>query len=402
MRLCYLLGFLILNAGLSKAQTNLKLSGDLKAAQQLEVNRKYTFNKSPVGFGSLKEFKINSKRSPYIFKEERNTAWFTLTMPFKGILTFEITPKNRDDDYDWMLFSYNVTLQKEIENGTAMPLRSNNTRNKGAISSKTGLKNGATQSFTQPGKGNSYSKILEVKTGEKLALIIDNLQKDGAGFDIKISLLPQISGPFIALEGVVRDKKTRKPLSAQVTAEDDSTGAFISKVVSDPITGKYKLQVPASRALNITAYHTKYLFTTKELTIQNTPNNKLDFELDTLESGSKLILVNIHFYPNKDLILPTSEPELQRLFNFLKEHPSWSAKIIGHANNNVFASVRFLQQLSFNRAIAIKKYLTQNSISEERISCTGMGGKNPLVISDNPIEELKNLRVEVVLTNDEE
>ncbi len=396
MRSCYLLGFLLLSIGFCKAQTNLKLNGDLKGAQQLEVNRKYSFSKSPVGFGLIKEFKISSKRSPYIFKEERNTAWFTLNIPFKGILTFEIVPHNVNDDYDWMLFDFDG-LQKEIEKGTAKPLRTNNTRNQESIASKTGLKPTVAQTFTRPGKGNNYSKTLDVNSGEKLALIVDNIYDNGGGFDIKINLLPKYSSPFITLEGIVRDKKTKKPLSAEVIAEDDSTGTAIAKIISDPITGKYKLNVPTYRALNVTASNIKYLFATKDLTIKNVQNTTLDFELDTLSAGNKLILVNIHFYPNKDQILPTSQPELERLLIFLKEHPSWSAKIVGHTNNNVFTSVRYLQQLSFSRALAIKKFLTQNAISEKRISCTGMGGKNPLVNTNDPEEELKNLRVEVVL-----
>ncbi len=401
MRLCYLLGFLILNASLSKAQTNLKLNGDLKGAQQLEVNRKYSFLKSPVGFGLVKEFKSNPQTPAYIFKEERNTAWFTLNIPFKGALTFEIIPHRTADDYDWMLFNFNG-LQKEIEKGTAKPLRTNNTRNEKSTAGKTGLKPAVSQTFTQPGKGNNYSKTLDVKTGEKLALIVDNIYHNGAGFDIKINLSdPPLTGSLVVLEGIVRDKNTKKPLPAEVIAEDDSTGTFIAKTISNPLTGKYKLNVPANQGLNLTAYNSNYLFITKDITLKNSQHNTLDFELDTLQSGSKLILVNIHFYPNKDLILPTSKPELERLLGFLKEHPSWSAKIIGHSNNNIFASARYLQQLSFNRAIAIKKFLTQNAIPEARVSCAGMGGKNPIANTNNPVDELQNLRVEVVLTNEE-
>ena len=196
---------------------------------------------------------------------------------------------------------------------------------------------------------------------------------------------------------MVKDRQTNAIISAEITIDDDSTGVLVGKSVSDPLTGRYKVKVPVNRSLNITAWHPGYLFTTADTFV--TDDSELNFLLDIPATGNKLILSNIHFYPNKDEILPSSMPELDRLLLLMKDRPDLAVKITGHTNQNVFASARYLQQLSFNRAVAVKKFLIKNSISEKRISCAGVGGKVPLVVTKDPEEGLRNLRVEVTLLN---
>ena len=386
MRSCSVIMFLMLIAGSSYSQTVHLPGADLQTAMKIDVNRTYSFPQGPKGYGKLKEFQLNSKKSPYIFREERNSAWFLINIPYQGILTFDLTPHDLNNDYDWMLFKSASDL--------ANPLRSNNARNNKSTLSRTGLKTSSKVAFVKPGPGNNYSVPLEVKAGNKLYLVVDNIN-GGKGFDLSIRLNQNFGSKTVMLEGIIKDKFSLTNLSAEVIVEDDSTGAEIGKVKSDSITGKYKLKIPANRSLNATAYHPKYMFVSKE--VFATQDTEANFNLDTIAFGKKLVLYNIRFYPNKDQILPSSYPELERLINFLTENPRQAIKIVGHTNNNVFASARYLQQLSFARAIAVKKYLLNHTISDKRISCAGMGGKEPLVNTRDPILGMKNLRVEVVL-----
>ena len=386
MRSCSVIMFLMLIAGSSYSQTVHLPGADLQTAMKIDVNRTYSFPQGPKGYGKLKEFQLNSKKSPYIFREERNSAWFLINIPYQGILTFDLTPHDLNNDYDWMLFKSASDL--------ANPLRSNNARNNKSTLSRTGLKTSSKVAFVKPGPGNNYSVPLEVKAGNKLYLVVDNIN-GGKGFDLSIRLNQNFGSKTVMLEGIIKDKFSLTNLSAEVIVEDDSTGAEIGKVKSDSITGKYKLKIPANRSLNATAYHPKYMFVSRE--VFATQDTEANFNLDTIAFGKKLVLYNIRFYPNKDQILPSSYPELERLINFLTENPRQAIKIVGHTNNNVFASARYLQQLSFARAIAVKKYLLNHTISDKRISCAGMGGKEPLVNTRDPILGMKNLRVEVVL-----
>ena len=386
MRNCFVIMFLMLIAGSSYPQSLRFPGADSKTAMKIEVNQTYSFPQGPKGYGKLKEFQLNSKSSPYIFREERNSAWFLINVPYQGILMFDLTPHDLNNDYDWMLFKSASDL--------ANPIRSNNARNNKSTFSKTGLKTNSQAAFVKPGKGNNYSIPLEVKAGNKLYLIVDNIN-GGKGFDLSIRLNQSFGSKTVLLEGIIKDKYSLANLSAEVMVEDDSTGALIGKVKSDPVSGKYKIKIPANRSLNATAYHSNYIFASRE--VFSTQNAEANFNLDTIAQGKKLVLYNIHFFPNKDQILPSSYPELERLIDFLTENPRQAIKIVGHTNNNVFASARYLQQLSFNRAIAVKKYLVDHAVSAKRISCAGMGGKEPLVNTRDSVLGMKNLRVEVLL-----
>lgn len=368
---------------------------DLHTPKQVALNKFYTFPQSPKGYGTIQEFPVNSKRSEYFFEQERNTIWFVMEVPFSGMLTFEITPHNVKDDYDWMLFANTPELKTQLKSGTAKLLRSNNSRNDVSIKGKTGLKNGFANLFEEPGPNRSYSKPLKVAKGQKLTLIIDNIYNLGFGFDFGSELKPDVL-TYTLLSGTVKDKATQLPLIAKIVCEDDSTGVNLAETTSSA-NGTYSLKIPADRPLNITATATNYLFQTADLK----PAAKIleqNFNLTQITEIEKFPLFNIHFTPDKDIIRPNSEPELDRLINLLKGQKSWDVRIVGHTHNNPFADARYLQKLSFNRAIAVKKYLLQNGIAEKRISCTGVGGKSPIVMTKNAEEGLRNLRVEVVVS----
>ncbi|MBC7745773.1 MAG: hypothetical protein H7096_11785, partial [Flavobacterium sp.] len=303
--------FYFLFLGLSQAQ---ELKGDLRQAPYIRINQKYTFNKSPAGYGYTQEIKLNPRRSATFFREERNSAWFLIDVPFDGVLTFDIKPHQIIDDYDWMLFFYNASLEKSIKDEVAKPLRSNNARNSKYTSSKTGLGKKGKSSFVKPGPGNNYSMPLAVKKGSKLALVADNIY-GGKGFDIEIWINPIVTGPYVVIEGTVKDRYTKDNLAAEVYIEDDSTGTFIAKANTDIATGRYTLKVPVNRPLNISANSVSHAFKTTDSLVKQ--SSVINFLLDTLYSGFKLSLYNIHFYPNKDDILPSSVAELNRLLTFM-------------------------------------------------------------------------------------
>ena len=386
----YIIGFVIPVS----SQTSKPSQADLEGATVLTVNREYTFKTPPKGFGKKQEFPANKKRSSNIFKQERNTTWFLIPIPYGGILTFEISPLNTVDDYDWMLFEYDKKFKDLIKTFKASPLRSNNARNDLKIKGKTGLKDGITNFFAVPGPGNSYSKPLKVKKSDTLVLVVDNIKDPKGGFIFKSNLVLDfdLEGK---LSGTVYNSLTKAKLPAKIICEDDSSGTILSSAKADN-AGNFSINIPLNRSVNITADHPGFIFKTAD--IKTTAKaNKQDFALDPVEDGRVFMLFNIHFRPDKDIVLPNAQPELIRLSEFLKQNSNYDIKITGHTNNNPFADTRYLQRLSFNRALAVKKYLLLTGVAESRMSCMGVGGKKPLVITKNPDEAMKNLRVEVEL-----
>jgi hypothetical protein len=393
--ICYI-AFSLLTIQVTYSQTSKWSTADLKGAQRIQVNTDVASISSPKGFGQVNEFPVNSFRPPYLFKTERNTRWFLLSIPYSGLLTFNLTPYKLADDYDWMLFKRSPGLEQEIYTATVKPVRTNNSRNDPRVGSVTGLREGYENMYTTPGPNSSFSKPVHVIKGDQYYLVIDNIYEKGEGFNLRVDLKPTFHGTYQVVEGYVRDKKTNRPLNAEILFEDDSTAFLISKTRSNS-AGYYTTVLPASRPINGTAIHPGYLYGTNELFLNRADTAPVNFLLDSIQKGNKVILFNIHFQPNRDIILPHSSSELDRLLAFLKRETNWAIKIIGHSNSNVFADASYLQKLSFNRAVTVKRFLVKNGIPSGRISCIGMGGKQPLIETSDPVEGLKNLRVEILL-----
>ena len=388
---------LITWVGFASAQVQAikKNCGDLNNATILQVNKTYTFTNSPSGFGLKQEFPKTISRPSFIFKEENNTVWFMMPMPASGTFSFEITPKSPKDDFDWMVYKYSRSLKQEIAREIARPLRSNISRNDGSVAGKTGTKEGFKNLYAEPGPGRSFSKPIDVKAGDTLVVVIDNIYDNGSGFTL-MSKLTYGGIPLLAvLKGKVIANDTKKPLSAQLFCEDDSTGTQLSQTVANA-AGEYSIAVPLLRDINIVARHPGYIFKTEDVVLIQKTEQK-DFALDAVVSGNKAILFNIHFIPDKDVILASSEPDISRLVSFLTEYPQFDIRIVGHTNHNPFTDSGYLQRLSFFRAMAVKKRLIANGIDESRLACMGKGGKEPITTSRIQKEAMRNLRVEIEL-----
>lgn len=127
----------------------------------------------------------------------------------------------------------------------------------------------------------------------------------------------------------------------------------------------------------------------KETVIEPTP--KVIEEISIKE----YIPQNIQFEQAKSEILPVSFGELDKLANFLVEHPSHKLKIEGHTDNVGDAQKNFA--LSQSRARAVAAYLIKKGVHHERLSAEGFGGSRPLAHSDGRKYHPENRRVEFIL-----
>jgi len=119
--------------------------------------------------------------------------------------------------------------------------------------------------------------------------------------------------------------------------------------------------------------------------------------ISALPVGEKMSFHNMYFEKAKAVVLEKSYPALDDLVKALMDHSSLKIQIEGHTDN--VGNSKDLLELSWQRAEAIKLYLVENGIEENRISTIGFGSQKP--ISDNFSEEnrSKNRRVEVRLTD---
>jgi outer membrane protein OmpA-like peptidoglycan-associated protein len=105
-------------------------------------------------------------------------------------------------------------------------------------------------------------------------------------------------------------------------------------------------------------------------------------------------LYGIHFDFDKAVIQPDSNALLDDITATLKHFPKWRLRITGHTDSTGDAA--YNEELSMNRANAIKQALVERGIDAARLETLGMGEKQPVASNDTPEGQALNRRVELV------
>lgn len=107
---------------------------------------------------------------------------------------------------------------------------------------------------------------------------------------------------------------------------------------------------------------------------------------------------DILFEYGKSDLLPSSDSTLNEIVSLMKEISALKLQIIGHTSDE--GSEGFNNKLSLKRAESVKRYLVSNGIEADRLSCEGMGYKQPLVENTSEENRIKNRRTQFVVTDD--
>jgi len=87
-----------------------------------------------------------------------------------------------------------------------------------------------------------------------------------------------------------------------------------------------------------------------------------------------------------------------QLADVLKKRPEYKLRISGHTDNVGYAANNM--QLSIRRANAVKTFLVQNGIDEDRLITQGFGQTKPIAPNDTKEGRAKNRRVEMEIIFD--
>lgn len=124
------------------------------------------------------------------------------------------------------------------------------------------------------------------------------------------------------------------------------------------------------------------------------PKKKILKYLDNKMSvGQVFKIEKLYFNTDSTNILEESFSVLDELHEYLVDHPKVSIEIGGHTNNK--CSEKYCERLSLMRAESVKYYLVDKGISDNRISCKGYGGKNPVASNSTRDGRQLNQRVEI-------
>ncbi len=116
----------------------------------------------------------------------------------------------------------------------------------------------------------------------------------------------------------------------------------------------------------------------------------------TLMEGESLVLNNIQFKVASAELLKEGKTELNKVVDLMKQYPKIEAELSGHTSSEGDAKMN--KELSLKRVESCRKYLSDNGISEDRISVIGYGPDKPIAPNDTEENRAKNRRVELKIT----
>lgn len=121
--------------------------------------------------------------------------------------------------------------------------------------------------------------------------------------------------------------------------------------------------------------------------------------LDSLPVNAAIALNHIEFYPGQALILPQGYPELEHLYQVMRDHPRLKVRLEGHVCCCVYPDGYFENTptwgLSVARARVIYEHLITRGIDAARLEYQGFGRTRPIRENEQTIEEGRvNRRVE--------
>lgn len=380
-----------------------KVEADCQKAIEITnmLENKYGPTVAPKGYGEVQEFRNINYVNKNEIEAEHNSAWYKITAKSSGKVNLMIIPKNRSNDYDFMVFKATDTSTcRAIRLGQIKPIRSNLSRTGKGCLEVTGLHKNGKKDFTFPGVGNPFSNLLEVQKGEKYYILVDNVYDKGEGHTVVYGYLTKAQ-----FSGKVVDENNKSQDKALVKLKDEF-GNVISETTSNA-EGNYVIQTEVNSVLNHSisiSCEKKFpsiINLKKEDLFQKKYNlTSLNATLPTLLVNEKFVLEGIYFHGHSDEPVANSINAIEMLYELMKNYPTMKVRIEGHVNepekNISEERETFSQTLSDYRALRIYSYLLERGINKDRISYIGFSNKFMIFPNPETEEQMeKNRRVEI-------
>lgn len=113
------------------------------------------------------------------------------------------------------------------------------------------------------------------------------------------------------------------------------------------------------------------------------------------DRGLVLTLGDVLFGFNRATLNPGAMRNLYPLVTYLKENPERAVTIEGYTDS--VGSESYNQELSQQRAEAVRGFLIDNGVNANRIVARGYGEENPIASNNTELGRQQNRRVEVVI-----
>jgi outer membrane protein OmpA-like peptidoglycan-associated protein len=189
-----------------------------------------------------------------------------------------------------------------------------------------------------------------------------------------------------------------KPLRARIRYERLSDGKQIGSAHSHPVSGEYEISLPAGEDYAVRADRDGYFPRSEHFDLRDLKTFRAieqDLRLTKIETGTAITLQNVFFDKDKTDLLPTSFPELNRVYDLLVEHPNYHLEVRGHTDS--LGIELHNQQLGLGRAEAVRNYLVSKGITGDRLTAHSFAASRPVATNATEEGRAQNRRVEFVL-----
>jgi outer membrane protein OmpA-like peptidoglycan-associated protein len=191
------------------------------------------------------------------------------------------------------------------------------------------------------------------------------------------------------LKGSLVDSLTKKPFKGIVSIIDLDQGVEVAPKYLRP-DGTFDFQLINKRNYLLIIQGEDF-FRIEEIFYMD---GDVEINRETEPIESKIAFKSLEFEPGKSDILPVMHGDLDKLANFLVDHPTFKLEISGHTDSQGKEDLNL--RLSQARADAIKAYLIyQFKIEASRIEAHGYGSSKPIIESEeHDMHRQLNRRVE--------
>lgn len=258
---------------------------------------------------------------------------------------------------------------------------------------------GSTSGWAEPknigplvnGEGSEF--YFTIDSDSKDLFYARSVQDNMKNLDLYSFPLPMEAQPLATtkLSGSLRDEDTNKPMSGIVSIIDLDTGIEVAPKYLRP-DGSFEFDLIKDKNYLIVIQGNDFFRIEELFRLEG----DMKMEHQTQSISKKLEFTTIDFASGSSTVVPEMYSDLNKLANFMIDHPDMQLVISGHTDSD--GNEEFNKELSQKRAIAIMEYLVFfANVNQAQVEAIGYGSSRPIVEEKTEEDKKLNRRVEFEL-----
>ena len=242
------------------------------------------------------------------------------------------------------------------------------------------------------GEGSEF--YFTIDSESKNLFYARSVENNMKNLDLYSFPLPMEAQPLATtkLSGTLRNEDTNKPFKGGIVSVIDvETGIEVAPKYLRP-DGSYEFDLIKDKNYLLVIQGDEFFRIEELFRLEG----DMQMEHRTQSISKKLEFTTIDFASGSSTVMPAMYPDLNKLADFLIDHPDVRLKIAGHTDSDGDQALN--QKLSQERAMAIMEYLVAfANVDPDQVEAIGYGSSRPLVEEKTEADKTLNRRVEFEL-----